>query len=303
MNKVAILILLCLNFQGFTQNLSGTVSDSKSKEPLVYANITLLNENRGVATNEEGAFEFDISKSLKDTLLISYLGYTSKKMAIPSLIKNKANRLDIVLVEDKQLIDEVVLSVKKAKYTTKKKIGIDKQMVRFGSSTPFGFENCVLIKNTGFREGKINSLTFFLKKKVDKLYEVLPTYFRVKFYEYDFRLEKPGKLLSHEQIILKPENKTQKIKLDLKEYHIKYPRHGVCVGIETFNPGKKRDSKIMYLTSPNLRHTFDSEPLTWYSYKGREWYKKIHKWKSKVLGKVKYNYTNPLIHLEVQFKK
>jgi len=287
----------------FSQTITGKVIDVQTKEPLPYANIVLLSKNRGVTTDENGVYTFDISGETDDLLFISYLGYTPHKISLKQFSGTVDNILNIELAENSSMIDEVVLDVKKAKYTSIKKIGIDKQLVKFGKSVPFGYEHCVLMKNPSFREGKIDGLTLFLKKTENELYEVLPTFFRIKFYEYDVRKKQPGKLLSYEQIVLQPENKTQKINIDLKEYYIKYPREGICVGIETFNTRKKKTSKTMYLTSPCLRHTYDEEALTWENYRGKSWEKNTHRLKSKVFGKVKYNYSNPLIKMKVQFKK
>jgi len=285
------------------QTIKGKVVDAQTKEPLPYANIVLLSKNKGVTTGENGVYIFNISGETDDYLLISYLGYTAQKISLKQYSNTVDYELDIELVENSSLIDEVILDVKKAKYTSSKKIGVDKHLFKFSTSVPYGYERCVLMKNPNFREGKIDGLTLFFKKREDELYEVLPTCFRIKFYEYDVRNKQPGKLLSYEQIVLKPENKTQKINIDLKEYYIKYPREGICVGIETFSPVKNRGSKKMYLTSPCLRFTYDEEPLTWSSYRGKPWTKNKSMLGSKVFGRKKDNYYNPLIQMKVQFRK
>ena len=301
--KITLFFLIFFPLLVCSQSITGKIIDAETKEPLPYANIVLLSKNKGVTTNEEGLYSFDIKGETKDFLLISYLGYTTQKISLKQFLGTVNNELNIELSENSSMIDEVVLHVKKAKYTSSKKIGVDKQLFKFGVSVPFGFEQCVLIKNPSFQEGKVNELVLFLKKRENHQYEVLPTFFRVKFYEYDVRYKRPGKLLSYEQIILKPENKTQKVRVDLKEYYIKYPKEGIGVGIETFNPIKRRDSKTMYLTSPCLRFTYDKEPLTWQSYKDKAWEKNERKLRSKVFGKVKYNYSNPMIQMKVQFRK
>tara|TARA_B110001454_G_scaffold206151_1_gene216314 strand:+ start:373 stop:1290 length:918 start_codon:yes stop_codon:yes gene_type:complete len=299
-----IFLLFILPLGGFSQSISGKVVDAKSKEPLPYANIVLLHKNKGVTTSENGLYSFDIKGETEDSILISYLGYASQEITLKQFSDKFDNVLNIALIENTSLIDEVVLSVKKAKYTSRKKIGISKDLFKFGFSVPFGFESCTLIKNPSFRDGKVDELILFFKKEPkNDLYKVFTTHFRVKFYAYDIRNKKPGKLLCYEQIILKPDNTTQKINIDLKELHIKYPRTGICVGIETFNPEKRNNSKTMYLTSPNLRYTHDEESLTWKSYKGKEWSKSDRKLKSKVFGKVHYKYANPMIQMKVQFRK
>jgi len=301
--RITLIFLFLLPLIVFSQSISGRVIDAVTNEPLPYANMVLLSKNKGVTTNEEGMYTFNISGETNDILLISYLGYASQKIPLKQFQDKVNSSLNIELIENRSLIDEVVLDVKKAKYTSRKKIGVEKHFFKFSSSGQFGFERCVLMKNPSFREGKVDELTIFLKKREDELYEVLPTYFRIKFYEYDVRNKRPGKLLSYEQIILKPENKTQKINIDLKEYYVKYPREGICVGIETFNPGEKRTSKTIYITSPCLKFTYSDEPLTWSSYKGKDWFKNKMMLGSKVFGRKKDNYYNPLIQMKVQFRK
>ncbi len=300
--KVLFCLLFCTNVL-LAQTITGVVSEAATDAPLAYANITLLTKNRGATTNENGEFSFEVKTSLADSLLVSYIGYASQTIAVRDAIEKQKAGLKIRLIAQKEEIDAIVLEVKKAKYFTEKKIGVKKEFIRYGTSIPYEYETCTLIKNPEFREGKINSLVFYLKKREDKLYEVLPTFFRVKFYEYDPRYKQPGQLLSYEDIIVKPTNKTQKVTLSLKQYHIKYPRHGVCVGIEAINLGKKRESKIMYLTAPNVRWTYSEEQLTWSSYKGKGWKKNNNKIRYTVFGKVKYRYTNPLVQLNVQFRK
>ena len=189
-----------------------------------------------------------------------------------------------------------MLVVKKAKYTLSKKIGVKKKK-KYPHSLPFGYESLLYVKNEN-NVGKINTVTFYLKERKDSDYDTYPAYFRVNFYEYDKVSEEPGKRLSYESILIKPENKTDKISINVSEYHILFPIDGVCVGIEVINPEVKDPKNSMYATSPNLIETHDKIANTWTRFRGKKWNKNNRKsvFKNKL-------YSNILLHLSVQYRR
>lgn len=65
----------------FSQSITGTVVDSETKQPLIYANISVKGKSIGTITDSTGHFELlrrNLSKS--DTLVFSYLGYSVKPL-------------------------------------------------------------------------------------------------------------------------------------------------------------------------------------------------------------------------------
>lgn len=65
--------------------INGIVQDYDTGERLQYANISLLNSPIGTMTNENGEFVLSLDKTnLKDTLIISYLGYSSLRIPVDS---------------------------------------------------------------------------------------------------------------------------------------------------------------------------------------------------------------------------
>jgi len=83
------------------KKITGIVED-QSGEPIIGANIILKGTSRGVITDIDGKFDFDVPSGA--TILISYIGY------IPVEI-NVANNTDfrIQLKEDTQALDEVIV--------------------------------------------------------------------------------------------------------------------------------------------------------------------------------------------------
>ena len=70
----------------WNREIKGMVLDLDKKIPLPYANIYVLNKNKGVITNQEGHFTMDIS-GLKgtDTIRFQYIGYKTRLLAIDQL--------------------------------------------------------------------------------------------------------------------------------------------------------------------------------------------------------------------------
>ena len=75
--------LLIMNFvlSQDKKSLQGKIIDSKSKEPLIGANVIIKGTNQGSATNVDGEFFIsDLSQSMV-SLQVSYIGYKTKTSA------------------------------------------------------------------------------------------------------------------------------------------------------------------------------------------------------------------------------
>lgn len=68
------------------KSIKGLVIDSKTRHPLPYSNVFLINKSTGTITNMGGRFELKISASEPDdTLGVSFIGYKLFKMPVSSL--------------------------------------------------------------------------------------------------------------------------------------------------------------------------------------------------------------------------
>jgi hypothetical protein len=89
--SLAIIVITCISFfqaqsQG-TFSVSGRVIDAVNGSPMQFAQIALSNSTTGTVTNEDGQFFLNIPDSkLKDSLLVSYLGYETLKLAVAPLV-------------------------------------------------------------------------------------------------------------------------------------------------------------------------------------------------------------------------
>ena len=83
----------------------GMVIDEENKEPLIGASIVIDGTNKGVATNIDGQFALKVPPDT--SLVISYIGYKTKKVHVSSLLHSDNNV--IVLEEDREaMLDGIV---------------------------------------------------------------------------------------------------------------------------------------------------------------------------------------------------
>ncbi|OKS87807.1 carboxypeptidase-like regulatory domain-containing protein [Mucilaginibacter polytrichastri] len=79
---IAFLLFTCLITNAQAQQISGSVKDANTNEPIAFVSIAVKGSNIGTVTNEQG--EFSISTSLPATLVISHLSYELKEIAVSS---------------------------------------------------------------------------------------------------------------------------------------------------------------------------------------------------------------------------
>ena len=288
-------LLFSLGLQA--QEVSGIVKDSLTQQTLAYVNVTYLHSDEGASTDQQGVFQLQLSEeNKKDTLLISYVGYRSRLIPVYQL---NSTSEEILLQQERAEIETVQLQVKKAKYTSAKKIGF-KRKGDFRNANAYGTEACVWIKNEERRAGKLTEVQLFFKKNKpqNKKWKSYQAYFLVKFYAFDVEKRKPGKLLVAEPILIQPKNKRHTIKIDVEELNILYPVEGICIGVETIKPEHVKPTESMFATYPYQVYAHSKEALTWGSFRGKPWKKKRRR------SYFKPNmFTNPLVKLKVKYRK
>lgn len=105
-SSILSILILLMGFNllfGQVASHKGTVIDTDTKFPLENATIKSITVNTGVQTNSRGNFE--ISTNIKDSILVSLIGYRSVIISITSL----ANGLPIELEKISQNLDEVTV--------------------------------------------------------------------------------------------------------------------------------------------------------------------------------------------------
>src|SRR5690606_39159453 len=105
MSKILSLTLGLFATMTFAQNInvSGTVTDSNSNQPLPGVNILVKNTSRGATSDFDGNFTIN-DVSLNSVLEFSYLGYVTQEY----VVKNNSP-ISITMIEDAAALDEVVV--------------------------------------------------------------------------------------------------------------------------------------------------------------------------------------------------
>lgn len=83
------------------KKVTGFVKDQNG-EPIIGANVVEKGTTNGTITDVDGRFSLDIP--FKGTLLVSYIGYTSREL----MIENQTN-IEVQLIEDTEALDEIVV--------------------------------------------------------------------------------------------------------------------------------------------------------------------------------------------------
>jgi hypothetical protein len=128
-------IIETTNIQNINGELKGMVLDADKQTALPYASIFILHKNKGVISNEKGAFSINISGLDKtDTLSFQYIGYKTRYLSVGQLdtftivnLKVQIINLDEIYVfgnaPDPEFIVKQVLKNKDSNYkkTTSKR--------------------------------------------------------------------------------------------------------------------------------------------------------------------------------------
>jgi len=104
----SILTLLVLCFTGIyvQAQISGTVTDKATKEPMPGVGITIKGKTIGTATGSDGRYILSTTEKAPFTIVVSYVGYTSVEQEVTESRQN----LDFELEESAILGQEVVIS-------------------------------------------------------------------------------------------------------------------------------------------------------------------------------------------------
>ncbi len=116
MKKIFIILLMLSPFVSIGQLVKGKVVDSKSGEPLSYANVVIVNSTIGVQCDSNGYFQLNITEG--DSLRFIYVGYF-KTFHLINLPKDKKE----VNLGEIKLIDTGVaghVTVAKKRFLSKK---------------------------------------------------------------------------------------------------------------------------------------------------------------------------------------
>ena len=89
--------MLCSNV--YAQSVvTGTIIDEATGEALPYCSVAIKNHQKGTFTNNEGQFKLQVNDIQRDTLIISFIGYSSK--SIPAIAFAKTHTVYLKRVDN-----------------------------------------------------------------------------------------------------------------------------------------------------------------------------------------------------------
>ncbi len=94
-------------FSASVSNVSGTILDSTSFEPLIYANVFIEGTNVGTISDKNGYF-YLLMKPGSYQLTVSYIGYEKKTLTFEATL-NKSTKINIKLKPSSLILDEVIV--------------------------------------------------------------------------------------------------------------------------------------------------------------------------------------------------
>jgi hypothetical protein len=110
--RVLVILGIMTNLAFADSRIHGYVVDSESREPLIGANIQVLNERAGASTNLDGYFVIPTLKPGLHNLRASYQGYQPLD-TLTALIDGQNNLIEIKLKQTSIRLKEVVVSAEK----------------------------------------------------------------------------------------------------------------------------------------------------------------------------------------------
>jgi hypothetical protein len=103
---ILCLFILTTTAHSQTYSISGKVTGKNSDEPLVFANIRVLNSSMGTTSNRNGDYELKLKRG-NYRLAVTFIGYISDTISI-NVDKNYKN-INLQLEETKVLLSEIVI--------------------------------------------------------------------------------------------------------------------------------------------------------------------------------------------------
>ena len=268
--KKSIFLLFFITAQVFSQQVlfKGTLLDSKTKMPVVFANISFLETTKGISSTEKGSFKMYIHKKYMNGMIhISCLNYKDTVVNASDLNNT------ILLMRPKQNeLEEVVLTKRvNRKFlqdkVKKKVIGVHTSGMRMLAKY---FPNDKKNKFCNY----ISKVTIYFSKRHNK-----NSKFRVRVFKRDEKTGLPKDDLLNVNLPITIKEKRKEVTIDLSSYDIEMPKNGLFIAFEKlfipFNEyGKKQtasEGEVFYapvigFTKYNYRKPKDR---TYYYVKGR----------------------------------
>ncbi|MGI9546015.1 MAG: carboxypeptidase-like regulatory domain-containing protein [Flavobacteriaceae bacterium] len=222
-------------------SVKGEVLDTKSKKPLQYVNVGIINKEIGTVSDGQGKFSLDIPNELiNDTLRLSMIGYKPFEIVVRK-IENSGRSITASLEEEVSELDEVVLTTRAFK---RKNLG-NKTKSKF-LGTGFGFDQLgaeMGVKINVKQQTFVDAFNFHISYNRLSAQSI----FRLNF--YNVKKGKPFENILRQQILVPIEpQQTGAITIDLRPYNIVLEEE-VIVGLEWVdNKGENKKGEAIFFS-------------------------------------------------------
>ena len=214
---------MLITTQLFSQNVnfSGKLLDIDTKGPIVYANISFLNSNKGISSQENGEFNLLIDEKYLETKVhISCLNYKDTIVFAKDLYKKT-----VYLKSIAEVLDEVILTKRIEKSITLDKVKKKVQAVHTSGMRMIAkyFPNSKKNDCCNY----VSTIEIHFSKRNSK-----QSKFRFRIFDKDEKtgLPKNDLLKINLPLTLKP--RELKLTVNLEDYNIEIPENGLFIAFE-----------------------------------------------------------------------
>ncbi|MEO6636857.1 MAG: carboxypeptidase-like regulatory domain-containing protein, partial [Ginsengibacter sp.] len=125
---IQIVFLTVISFSGFAQTgkVEGKISDAKTGRILSGVSVTVVGNNRGVATDMDGRFVITLPASKPNVVRVSSVGYQTKEIENVEVGPDGLINLDVVLETATKTEAEIVIRTTRRQETTAALIAFQK---------------------------------------------------------------------------------------------------------------------------------------------------------------------------------
>src|SRR6476661_1407679 len=104
--KYCLLLFLFFNVTFCQELLQGTVIDKNTREPLVFANLSVENNKGHILSDINGKFSFRYKNNVTK-ILCSYVGYRTKEIRV---VSDKVRDIVVEMEPGDNKLDEIILN-------------------------------------------------------------------------------------------------------------------------------------------------------------------------------------------------
>lgn len=247
--------------------------DRVSKQPVPFATVGLVQQNTGASTDSEGMLSLKGVVNSADSVIVSCLGYESKRLALAQLsvqdinsieLESKVYTMQAIEIKPEEFSDEVLVLNK----IIKKDYPIGLIVGDFSQQNARKFE---LKPEQG--RNLLRSLSFLAKRRPDHQIATI----RVRIYEANPDSEIPGPDLLNTNIIRTVHKNDEIIKVDLSKYGIIVSDPGFFVAFEWIKTKensiqlRQRDGSFRESFIPSIGITGEKSDSCWTLNYKNEW--------------------------------